>query len=89
MMRRFLHAILLSTVAGVCGCASYKSTTLPLLQPEFAPYSADQNDVTVSCKAFSESESKRYLGRNVQGKGYQPIQICVQNESKRYLLLSP
>jgi len=62
---------------------------MPILQSEFAPYSEDHNNVTVSCKAFSASESKRYLGRNVLAKGYQPVQICVQNESKSFLLLSP
>jgi len=88
-MRLTLHLILVSLVTLGFGCASYKSTTLPILQAEFAAYSADQNGVTVSCKAFSQSESKRYLGRNVQAKGYQPIQICIQNETKSYLLLSP
>ena len=81
-MRLTLYLILLSLALCGFGCASYKSTTMPILQAEFAPYSADQNGVTVSCKAFSQSESKRYLGRDVQAKGYQPIQICVQNESR-------
>jgi hypothetical protein len=88
-MRLTLYLILSSLALCGFGCASYKSTTMPILQAEFAPYSADQNGVTVSCKAFSPSESKRYLGRDVQAKGYQPIQISVQNESKSYILLSP
>jgi len=82
---------LMLLLAAICGpgCASYKAAALPILQPEFAPYSEDHNGVTVSCKAFSEFESKRYLGRNVQAKGYQPLQICIQNESKRYFVLTP
>jgi len=88
-VKRTLFITLSCAVALGVGCASYKAATLPILQPEFAPYSEDHNDVTVSCKAFSEFESKRYLGRDVLAKGYQPIQICIQNESKAYILLSP
>jgi len=88
-MRKILLLVLLLAVAAVSGCANYKAAALPILQPEFAPYSQDCNDVTVSCKALSEYECKRHLGRNVLKKGYQPIQICIQNESRTYLLLSP
>jgi len=87
-MRGALYLLLLVTTFG-SGCANYKATTLPILQPEFAPYSEDHNNVTVTCKAFSAYECKRYLGRDVLAKGYQPVQICIQNETKAYLLVSP
>jgi hypothetical protein len=29
------------------------------------------------------------LGRDTLAKGYQPLQICVQNDSRQYILLTP
>ena len=71
------------------GCAKYKAATLPSLQPESAPYSETINDVTLSCKTLSQDECKRFFDRDIIQKGYQPIQISIKNDTKRYLLFSP
>jgi hypothetical protein len=71
------------------GCASYKPTPLPTLQPEFATYSETIDNVTLACKTLSKGECKRYFDRDIIGKGYQPIQVTVNNDTKRYMLFSP
>jgi hypothetical protein len=88
-MKTTLYLLPIMLIACCCGCASYEATSLPILQSDYAPYSQDQNDVTVMCKPLTAWESKRYLGRDVQSKGYQPIQICIRNDGKSYYLLSP
>jgi hypothetical protein len=75
------------TVLG--GCASYEPVSLPTLQPEFAPYAQEVDGITLAVKKFTESDSKRYFDRDIQEKGYQPIQISILNDSKRYITFSP
>lgn len=72
------------------GCASYRPVSLPILQPEFAPFSvkAKAEDITLSCKTFSVYDCERYLNRDAISKGFQPIQITIANESKKYLVFS-
>ena len=69
-------------------CASYKAQTLPRLSQESAPYSETKESIVVSCKAFTKQDCMRYLDRDVIAKGFQPVQISIENNSKRYLSLS-
>ena len=70
------------------GCASYKPMELPDLEPEFAPYSETIEDVTLACKALTENECKRFFDRDIIGKGFQPVQMAIVNNSDRYMLFS-
>ncbi|MFH1857005.1 MAG: hypothetical protein ABH836_07295 [Candidatus Omnitrophota bacterium] len=93
MRSKFSKKIVFALLCGflmlqVSGCATYQALSLPMLSREFAPYSAEQNGVTLSCKAFTKSDCKAYLGRDVIKKGYQPVHIAVDNETKSYLLFS-
>ena len=70
------------------GCATYKAAPLPILQPEFAPYSETIDGVTLSCKTLSEAECKKYFDRDIIDKGYQPVQLSIKNDTKKYILFS-
>jgi len=88
-MKTICAALCPLIVATLCGgCASYKAVSLPPLQPEFAPYVEENDGVIVACKAFSKADCKRYLDRDVISKGYQPVQVTVKNETKKYVVFS-
>lgn len=67
-------------------CAGYKAQTLSSLSPESAPHSEKKEGIVVSCKAFSKQDCKRYLDRDIISIGIQPIQISIENNTKRTLL---
>ncbi len=88
MKSKYKHLLVLVITALTTGCASYQAQSLPILSPQSAPYSEKKEDIEISCKAFTENDCKRYLDRDVIAKGFQPIQISINNNSKRYLLFS-
>ncbi len=55
---------------------------------EFVGNAYTEQGVTVIVKAFTKSDSLKYLDRDVLAQGFQPIQITVQNDTNRYLLIS-
>jgi hypothetical protein len=91
MKRSFYYIIflLLFGLVSFYGCASYKPTALPDLQPEFATYSENIENVTLACKALSTEECKTYFDRDIIAKGYQPVLMTIVNESNRSMLFSP
>ncbi len=91
MKRNIYHFILLLffVLISFYGCASYKPTPLPNLQPEFATYSENIENVTLAAKALSKEESKKYFDRDIIGKGYQPVLMTIINDSNRHILFSP
>jgi hypothetical protein len=91
MKRNVLYFINLFFFVSVSlyGCASYKSKPLPNLQPEFATYSENIENVTLAFKALSKKECKQYFDRDIIGKGYQPVLTTIVNETDRHILFSP
>ena len=87
--RMWLAVIVLVGIFALASCASYRAASLPTLHPEFAPFAKEKEGVVLACKAFTRQDCKRYLDRNVIRAGYQPIQICVHNNTERYLLFTP
>lgn len=87
-----LRALGLATLLSfLSGCASYSATALSSLSSEAFCYgsSATQNkDVIIVAKAFNKTDCKRFLDRNVMSKGYQPIQLYIQNNSDKNYLFS-
>ena len=88
MKRTFLLLIVLSVLT-LTSCAKYEAASLETITTEFGPLAEQVDDVAVACKALSNKECKRYLGRDVTKKGFQPVQITVNNQSNKYLLFSP
>jgi len=82
MKMNLVYCLSAATIA-LCGCASYNASALNMLSSETMHSSAfaKNNDVFVSVKAFTRADCKKYLDRDVIAKGYQPIQLCIQNNT--------
>lgn len=66
------------------GCASYNAAPLNTLPSEPAKSILGSNsELLVVAKAFNKADCKRYLDRDVIAKGYQPVQLYIQNDSDR------
>ena len=81
-------AMAVSFLIVTSGCATYKAGTLPVLQPEFAAYSDSKDGVTINVNALTTADSQRIFDRDILAKGYQPIQITIDNDSDKYILFS-
>ena len=59
------------------GCAKYRPHPLqrPMVKTE------EQHDVKVSATLLKEQDCSYYFSRRVIDKGYQPIQLCIRNNS--------
>jgi hypothetical protein len=71
------------------GCASYRAVALGNLSPEVITTSTNPQSVVIASKAFTKSDCKKYLDRDVINAGYQPVQIYIQNNSDTSYLFSP
>lgn len=72
------------------GCASYSASPLSVLSYEMiqTAHLSGEGNILITAKAFSKSDCKRHLDRDVIGKGYQPIQLYIQNNSDKNYTLS-
>lgn len=86
-MKKFL---LVSTacLALFASCAKYNASPLNKQMGEFVGHTYTHHGVTLTVKAFNKDDCMQYLGRNVLAQGYLPIQITVQNNTNRSLLIS-
>lgn len=65
-------------------CAYYDSQELCLLTDA----QKNSSGVSVAAKAFTKSDCKKYLDRDVICKGYQPVQIYIDNTTDTSYLFS-
>lgn len=77
--------LLLPLVMLLAGCAGYKAKSLKKLNT--TPIEK-HNDILFAAKTLTPRESVIYLDANVMSKGYKPIHITIDNQSKRTLDLS-
>lgn len=77
-------AVTITFLGTFLGCAKYKpnSFTKP------AGTSIEKNDIKASAQLLSESDCKHYFSRSLLKKGYQPVQLYVQNNSNQDLVLA-
>jgi hypothetical protein len=75
-------------VALVSGCAKYRAQPLDRSSAEFAGNAYTKDGVTLMVKAFNKADCERYLDRDVLKKGYQPLQITIQNNTDRNLIVT-
>lgn len=80
---KHLIATLCIPLIVLSSCASYKASSLNNLSSGMMIHSTSDNQVFITAKAFNKADCKRYLDRDVISKGYQPIQIYIQNNSDR------
>lgn len=58
------------------------------LSSSMIAFAQEAKGLKVTAKSYSKSESKKYLNRNLQSLGYQPIQVTVENNTNDSYLLS-
>ena len=80
----FLHLLMGITLIGLSGCAKYKAQSLHAL---ITSPKVDKS-LSFEYKIFTVDDCKKYLGRNVIAKGYQPIHITFVNNTNRYITIS-
>ncbi len=87
---KYLLASLFIPLLTLSSCANYRASSLSSLSSEPMLYNtADEQEVVVLAKAYNKADCKRYLDRNVISKGYQPVQIFIQNNSDKNYHFSP
>ena len=64
------------------GCAHYRARPLKTLP---VPLSSEKQSVAFAYKIFDKKDCKKYLGRDLTNKGYQPIQLTIHNNSPKSL----
>lgn len=86
MKKIALPAAIAAMLVFLASCASYTASPLNSLASEMVLIHSSENDVVIGAKAFNRADCKRYLDRDVIAKGFQPVQLCIQNNSnKEYL----
>ena len=67
------------------GCASYKAAPIT---PILTTISKNNQDVTIIAKKFSKQDCQKFLDRDVMAKGYQPVQLFIQNNTDKNYVFS-
>lgn len=73
----------------LAGCASYNASALahsygdPIMSS-----SLQETDILVTAIAFTRCDCKQYLDRDVISKGYQPVQVFIQNNTNKTFIFS-
>ena len=65
---------------------AYRPKTPPFLGSIAEPFK--DKGVHIRAKAYTKKESKMYLSRNLLSRGYQPVQLTIQNNTAHGYLLS-
>ncbi len=84
MKKLSLTATALSAILLFSGCASYNAAPMtPMLT------SATSNqEITIVAKKFDEQDCKKFLDRDTIRKGYQPVQLFIQNSTDKNYFFS-
>lgn len=80
---KFLFIVSSIMVSTGCSRAQYEGKPLESIKTK-----PKVEKVSVLYKPLSKQESVKYLGRNWQSKGYQPVQIAIENFSSNPILFS-
>lgn len=80
-------ALGLCAMALPTGCATYRTSALSPLRPEFHHSTATVGGVSVSYEPLKPSTVRRYFNKDMVSLGYQPVQFTVINGPKRHLAL--
>lgn len=76
-----------SILAAKAGSEFYQTAPISSLMPESQTF-ADGGKLLVAAKAFTPDESKVYLKRDMISRGYQPVQITIENNTSKTFSLS-
>lgn len=83
-----MRYVMMIVVGLIAGCARYNATALSMVPPESLYNAPVQKGVVVVARALNKEECKRYLDRDVMSKGYQPVQLYIENRSDQAYFFS-
>ncbi len=86
-MKKFLLAGTACLVL-FASCAKYQAEPLDKQMGMYMGNTYTHHGVTVTVKAYNKADCMHYLGRDLLAQGFQPIQITVQNDTNRNMLIS-
>ena len=86
MKKRLIYhfAVAVTLASTLSSCASYSASSLRNLSSEINHshrFSGKEGNVTVVAKTFDKKDCEQYLDRDILAKGYQPVQLYIQNDS--------
>lgn len=80
--------ILLLLVAFLSGCATYRASALSNLSAECVLQKPASSNLSIGAKAFTKQDCRKYLDRDLLSKGYQPVQLYIENLSDNSYIFS-
>lgn len=88
-MLRFIYLGFLSLVAlSFTSCAAYNARMLSTPSPLELQKQPMNHGIRVYAHALSKRECRKFLGRNLIAKGYQPVQLFIENHTDQTYLVS-
>lgn len=89
-MKNLFAVLSISGLLLLSGCASYHAAPLSDLSPNIHQLTLQKDsDILVTAKPFNKADCEVYLDRNIIKKGFQPLQISIQNNSDKDYQFSP
>lgn len=82
-MNKYINTIAAISALLISSCAKYR----PHQFKTFAGATQEQNGIYVSSARLSDQDCYHYFSRHAVAKGYQPIQLCIRNESSQAYIL--
>lgn len=77
----FLSVILISSLLFLTSVEKFRPAKLPFVAGVVQSFTKEQKGVQLDYKVYSSVDSKIYLDRDLLAKGYQPVQITIQNNT--------
>lgn len=87
-MKKIAAFFVILLAVSFTSCARYNASALSSVSPEWIRDIPPSDGLIVAAKTFSKSECKRYLDRDVISKGFQPVQLYIENVSEKTYLFS-
>jgi hypothetical protein len=69
-------------------CASYRASPLNNPSPDLVSSTPQTEGISIVSQTFTRGDCKRFFDRDVIAKGYQPVQISIQNDTKNSYLFA-
>jgi len=82
-----LAVIIVSAFMFLSSMEKYQATTLPFVSDVVKPFIKEQRGIQMAYKVYDDFESKIYLDRDLISRGFQPVQLTIQNNTASTFLL--
>ncbi len=84
-----MKSLLVKTLLAGLAIATFAGLGIYFSKRTFTVVPEKVQNISFNCKALTQEESKRLLGKDVVSAGYRPLQITIENKGNDYLKYSP